>query len=307
MGRKYDPDQALAALAERQKGVVSHVQALACGLSEKQIRVRLARGSLHRVHRGVYAVGHRALTRDARWLAATMACGEGAVLSHVTAAFVWGLRRGHAGLIDVTVARGGRRAPAGVRLHRVGTLGAEDRTRSDALPVTTVARTLFDLATVLPQRALERALEEAEARHLDTTRLPTLLAAHPHKHGAPKLRAALEMHGDGGATLTKSDLEEMFLTLCDDHGLPRPSVNTIVCGYEVDCCWPEAGLVVELDSRRHHMATAAFERDRVRDARLAAQGWRTVRVTYRRMTWDAAGAARDVRAVLTERDPRSAA
>ena len=307
MGRKHDPDQALAALAEQQKGVVSHVQALACGLSEKQIRVRLARGALHRVHRGVFAVGHRALTREGRWLAAATACGEGAALSHVTAAIVWGLRRGDAALIDVTVPPGGRKAPAGVRIHRVGTLRAGDATRVGVLPTTTVARTLFDLATVLPQRALERALEEAEARHLDTSSLLTLLDAHPHRHGAPKLRAALEMHGDGGATLTKSDLEEMFLTLCDAHELPRPKTNMFVCGYEVDCCWPEPGVIVELDSRRHHMATAAFERDRVRDARLAARGWWTVRVTYARMKRDAAGVARDVRALLSRRDPRRAA
>ena len=307
MRAQDDPDRALAALAARQKGVVNYAQLVALGFSRRAIARRIERGQLHPLHRGVYAVGHKALTREGRWLAATMACGEGAVLSHVTAAIVWGLRRGDAALIDVTVARGGRTAPAGVRLHRAGTLTPEDRTRRDALPVTTVARTLFDLATVLPQRALERALEEAEARHLDASALPTLLAAHPHKHGAPKLRNALEMHGDGGATLTKSELEEFVLAVCDRHGLDRPRVNVVVCGYEADFSWPRQRLIVEADSRRHHDTTAAFERDRERDAVLAVEGWETVRVTRRRLTREPAVVAGQVRALLTERDPRRAA
>lgn len=298
MRAQHDTDRRLAALAARQHGVVSRRQLERLGLGRGAIARRIECGRLHVLHRGVYAVGHRALTREARWLAAAMACGGGAVLSHTTAAAAWGLRGSSAARIDVTVSLAGRRAPAGVRLHRVGTLADADRVRLGALPVTTVARTLFDLAQVLPQRALERALEEAEARHLDTTRLPVLLAAHPTRHGAPKLRAALDLHGAGGATRTRSDLEEDFLALCDDHGLPRPIANAQLHGYEADFHWPGRGLIVEADSRRHHGTRAAFERDRARDADLATKGWTTIRVTHARLLAEPGKVAAQVRALL---------
>src|SRR3954471_7357668 len=166
MGASNDPDQALAELARRQRGVVAYGQLLALGFGRRGIARRIERGRLHRLHIGVYAVGHIALTREGRWLAATMACGPGAVLSHATAANVWGLRRSDAAMIDVTVGRGGRKGPKGVRLHR---RTAAESTSAGGLPVTTVAQTLLDLATILTQRQLERALEEAEQRHLDTS------------------------------------------------------------------------------------------------------------------------------------------
>src|SRR4051812_36369972 len=156
-GMRMQADIELAALAARQHGVVCRAQLHACGLGDRAIHDRVAAGRLHRVHRGVYAVGHMALTRDGRLLAAVLACGPGAVLSHATAASVWGLRHSNAARIHVTVpSAAGRSGPAIVRLHRVATLRDEHRTRVGRLPVTTPARTLFDLAATVPRRALER-------------------------------------------------------------------------------------------------------------------------------------------------------
>jgi very-short-patch-repair endonuclease len=163
-------------------------------------------------------------------------------------------------------------------------LPADEITVHRGIPVTTVPRTLLDLAAVLPTRQVERAINEAEVRHLwDELSLEHLLRRYPRRAGNSTARAALQSRR-GGTTLTRSELEEMFLVLVDEAGLPRPEVNALVEGYEVDAVWWAARVVVELDGRDTHGTTTAFETDRERDRRLVAAQWRPIRVTFRQMT-----------------------
>lgn len=262
-------DQRVAALAARQHGVVSRAQLVALGTGRGAVAARIRAARLHRVHRGVYAVGHAVLGRDGRWLAAVLACGDGALLSHRSAGALWDLRPSESARIDVTVPRTTRvRSTSAVAVHRTTRPTKPATVRG--IPVTTPMRTLDDLAAVLPQRALERAVEQAE-----TLRLLDVAAVR-----SPRVRRLIATHDFAP---TRSDLEKAFLALCRRHGLPRPGVNTYVAGFEVDFAWPEQRLIVETDSHRHHGTRAAFERDRARDARLTAQGWRVVRFTYRQL------------------------
>jgi very-short-patch-repair endonuclease len=217
----------------------------------------------------VYAVGHRRLGREGCWLAAVLACGPSAVLSHRSAAALWGIRPTSAPRVDVTVPRGsGRRSTPAIAVHRPR--GAIEAVTKDAIPVTTPSQTLADIATILPRPALERALETAESlRLLDANRLPARLAT---------LAATLDTE-----TTVRSPLERRLLALVRAHRLPRPRVNVAVEGLEVDFCWPASRLIVETDGHRHHGTRAAFERDRARDAHLTALGWRVVRITHRRL------------------------
>jgi very-short-patch-repair endonuclease len=286
MRTQRDIDLAVAALADRQYGIVSRAQLLALGLTAGAIGRGVRSQRLRPLHRGVYAVGHRALRREAYWLAAVHASGPGAVLSHADAAALWGLRPIRGAVIDVTVpTAGGRRARRGVRLHRSAALmPAETTTTDDGIPVTTPARTVLDLAATLPRRGLERALDQAEVLRLfDLAALDATIEAHPGRPGTPLLRAVLHEH-HAGTTVTRSELEELFLDLCDRRGIARPQVNVRVAGLEVDFHWPDRSLVVEVDGYRYHGTRRAFERDRARDATLIAAGLRVLRVTHRQLT-----------------------
>ena len=267
-------DVSLARIANRQHGVVSRAQLVALGFDRGAIARRVESGRLHRLYRGVYAVGHTVLSSHGRRLAAVMACGEGAVLSHRSAAALWGLRPSSAARVDVTVPRtSGVRSTARIVVHRP-TRGVET-TRLDGIPVTTPMQTLADLATALPRRSLEKAAENAEAaRLLDLDRLND---AHP---GAHRLLAVVDEHDLG--TYTRSETEDAFLELCDRYEIPRPLVNSRVEGFEVDFCWPDDRLIVETDGR-HHATRAAFEDDRARDALLTSIGWRVMRFTGRQV------------------------
>lgn len=268
-----DRDQRLAQLARAQHGVVSVGQLHELGFHRNAIARPVRAGRLHRLHVGVYAVGHTVLNRNARYLAAVLAAGDGAVLSHRSAAVLWGIHRSNAAKIDVTVPRTcGFRSTRTIAVHRPRLPPAH--TTHAGIRVTTPGRTLQDLATAVPRRTLEKAAEMAEALRLHVELDPD----HP---GAARLDAVLEHH-DLDHT-TRSPLEDDFLVRCDRHGIPRPLVNTYVEGFEVDFVWPEARLIVETDSRTHHGTAAAFERDRARDARLTAAGWRVVRFTRRRV------------------------
>jgi hypothetical protein len=291
-------DEALAALASRQYGVVSRAQLRTLGLRDTAISERAARGRLHRVHRGVYAVGHIVLGARGRWMAAVLSCGPGAVLSHFSAAALWELRASAAVRTDVTrVGAGGRQRRRGIELHRARSLAGETTTQG-GIPVTTPARTIFDLAATLDRRALERVLDQAEnARLTDVASLEALARARPGHRGAGRLTAALNTHTPG-TTLTKSDLEELFLGLCDRIALPRPRVNTRPAGFEVDFLFPEARLIVETDSWRHHRSREAFEKDRHRDAVHTRAGYRTLRFTHRQLTTDPTTVAATLRAAL---------
>jgi very-short-patch-repair endonuclease len=288
---KRAEDREVAVLAARQHGVVARAQLLALGLTARAIDGRLARGWLHPVHRGVFAVGVPARAREALWMAAVLSAGEGAVLSHRSAAALWGLRPdGRRAEVSVP---GRRRPRAGVRLYE-SPLPADEVTVRDGIAVTTVARTLLDLAAVVPAAHVERAINEAEYRRLgDAAGVAVLLARHPRRRGAPALRAI----ADVGARRTRSDLEAAFLALVDAERLPRPGVNALVEGFECDAVWRGARLIVELDGHAAHGTREAFERDRARDRALTAAGWRVLRMTARAMD-DPAAVARDLRALV---------
>lgn len=293
-------DHAISRLAEIQHGMVERGQLRGLGLSGDEIDYRLRIGRLHLHHRAVYAVGQRALPREALWMAAVLGGGTRAVLSHRSAAELWRLRDGTSALVDVTAERARRRRP-GIRFHR-SPLPFDEVTTRDGIPVTTVPRTLLDLAVVLRPRQLERALNEADVLRLwDRLSLVDLLERYPNRAGTAALRVALRQR-HAGATVTKSELEEGFLTLVDELGLPRPEVNAslLVDGrtFEPDCLWRQSRLVIELDSRDFHDTIVAFESDRERDRRLAVEGWRTIRVTWRALHQDRAQLARDLRRLL---------
>jgi predicted transcriptional regulator of viral defense system len=272
MGPQTTPDQRLAEIARVQHGVVSRRQLAEMGFGERAIARRIAARRLHRLYRGVYAVGHTVVDWRGRYLAAVLACGDSAVLSHRSAADLWGMRPTATARIDVTVPRtSGVRSQGRIVVHRPRR-SAETVTR-EGIPVTTPGRTLADLATALPRRDLEKAAEMAEAQKLH-------VAFDPDHPGAKRLAEILDGHDLG--TDTRSGLEDDFLALCDRYAIPRPRVNTLVEGFLVDFCWPEERLIVETDGR-HHLTRAAFERDRARDAFLTAIGWRVMRFTRRQV------------------------
>jgi very-short-patch-repair endonuclease len=292
-------ERRIAKLAERQHGVVTRDQLRESGLGEGAIDARLARRRLLPIHRGVYAVGHRGRTVEARWTAAVLALRPGAVLSHRSALALWGLgREGRA--IDVTVPTN-RRARDGLRVH-TNALRADETCVPDHLPATTVARTLLDAAVVVDHERLARAVSEAERRGLgDSPSLPELIARNPGARGLANLRAILADERIG-MDLARSELEIRFLAFIRDRDLPRPEVNVPITArgrrIVVDCLWREARLVVELDSRAHHSGWRAADADRARDFALVAAGMRTARVTWRRLHQDAGRLEAELRAVL---------
>lgn len=271
-------------MAGVQHGVVARRQLVGGGLGPGAIAHRLRCGRLHPIHRGVYSVGHPLVSVRGRWLAAVLACGPGAVLSHRAAAALWELRASEAATIDVTVpSLGGRRRRPGIALHRVAWLPASEVTLHHAIPVTTPARTLLDLASATSRPALARAVDRAEQLRLfDLSEVRALLRRNTGRAGCKALAQVLEDQCAEPA-LTRSQLEERFLALCEDHELPRPTVNSRVRGYEVDFLWREAGLIVEVDGRSSHSTRTAFERDRRRDGHLTVLGYRVLRLTYRRV------------------------
>jgi very-short-patch-repair endonuclease len=276
--------------------VVSRAQLLEAGVTRRAIERRLQNGKLHRVHPGVYAVGYTSAWPLTRAMAAILACGPGTVLSHRSAAALWELGLGWGGAVEVTA--GADHRYQGVTAHRSRTLRSADVTVRAGIPVTTVARTLVDLADVLAERPLARAVNEAQVRHrLRLEQLAALLDDAHGRRGTPRLRRILER--SSGAP-TRSVLEDAFLALVDREGLKRPLVNQRVAEYEVDMLWPEQALIVELDGRRFHEHAGAFERDRERDADLAAAGFTVVRVTWQRLLRQPRREAERLRALLAD-------
>jgi hypothetical protein len=286
----------LAAVARRQYGLITRDQLRRLGVGEHGIAERVRTRRLHRLHRGVYAVGHDALKPEAHWLAAVLACGEGAVLSHASAAAHWGIRPSAAALVDVTVpARSGRGRRNGIRVHRSGRLRATEVTVHEGIPVTTVARTLLDLADTLQDQALKRTIDEAEyQRLLDMTPLIAVVQGNPGRRGAKVLELAR-----AAPELTRSELEQRFLELVTRRGLPRPLLGARVEGYEIDFLWPADKVIVEVDGFAAHGTRSAFERDRIRDRRLLRAGYRTIRPTDRTLRYDEDAIAADLEALLS--------
>lgn len=293
--KPHEPlDRRLAALADRQHGVVARRQLLATGLGDEAIKRRLQAGRLHSLHRGVYAWGRRRVNQRGEWLAAVLAYGDGAALSHLSAAALWGLV-GNRSPIDVTSPHG-RPGRKGIRLHK-GRLHPDERTRRDGIPVTTVARTLLDLAETIDEERLTRIFEEAD--RLNLLRLAELERVCDRAAGRRGVGTCRRLMASLTATpRTRSPLEQRFVEFCDHHRLPRPVFNTEVLGHEVDALWPDRKVAVELDSWEFHRHRAAFEDDRERDVELQVAGYRTIRVTDRRMKRDATALAAQLRNLL---------
>jgi len=290
--------------------VLSLRQASACGLSPSALRSRVARGALHRIHRGVYAlVPRQLLTRNGLYMAAVLACGDGAVLSHRSAAALLELRPYGGAGIDITVPVRSARRHGGIAVHRALSLTEADVTRVHNIPVTTVARTLFDVAAVLPRRPLERAFDQAEIlERFDLRAIRDQLARRPHHAGVPVVRAILAEHYLG-STPTWSELEEAFLAVVRGAGLPDPEINAWVDpgdgerALRVDFVWRAHRVAVETDGRRTHRTRQAHERDPRRDQRLSAAGWRPVRTTWRQLTRRPQELERTLRALLARAAP----
>jgi very-short-patch-repair endonuclease len=277
-------DRLIAGLAARQRGVVSRAQLVAAGIHTDAIKTRVRSGRLHPVHRGVYLVGHSAPVPGARELAAVFACGPGSVVSHVSAAHLLKLFPYPAKPrpVDVTVAGRERARRAGIEIHCVESLDALDTRTLHGIPITTPARTLLDLATVLHPHLLERAIAEVEVRRLARRGdLTDQIERNPGRPGTRTLRRILGL--DGGPALTRSEAERRMLRLIRAAELPVPEVNAMVGQLEVDFLWREQRLVVEVDGYAYHSSRRAFERDRERDAALAAAGHTVLRVTWRQL------------------------
>jgi very-short-patch-repair endonuclease len=296
-------ERRIAEIGQRQKGVAGRWQLVELGFTRNEIATRLACGRLHEIYRGVYAVGHRGLGRAGWLMAAVLAGGPGALLSHRAAGNHWGVSPFVPGRIDVTLPRW-RRPRSNLRFHQAP-VPADERTIHEGIPTTTVPRTLLDLSSLLDPHGLERAINQAEVLRLtDGLSLGNLVERYPGRRGLGTLRLVLADR-TFGANATRSELEERFLAFVAESGLPQPEVNdSLYVGgrwYEVDCLWRAAGLVVELDGYRAHGTRAAFEHDRARTRALQAAGWRVFPVTWRQLHRNRAGLLSELRLVLAHR------
>jgi very-short-patch-repair endonuclease len=296
-------NRALAIVAERQHGVVTLAQLVALGLSPAAVRARVKSGRLRRLHRGVYAVAGVPLGPHAHLMAAVLACDPGAVLSHQSAAALWGFRGSAATVIDVTVpTRAGRRRQ-GIRVHRGDRLAKAEVTIVEGVPCTTVARTVVDLAGVLAPPALEYAIHRAQTkRMLRRKEIVEVLARAPTRPGTAAVRRVLGL-AVSGEDQVRSDTERRLVRICARAGLSMPRVNAWIAletgdGFEVDFSWPEQMLVVEVDSRTYHGTDRALENDPRRDRQLTLAGWRVARFSYRDVTERADAVAAELWALL---------
>jgi very-short-patch-repair endonuclease len=292
--RVWSIDEVIRERARAQLGLVARRQLLALGLSRRGIEHRLARGVLVAVHRGVYTFTPAPLTRDGRLLAAILAGGPRAALSHRSAAARFGLpvteRR-----IEITVPM--RRSVPGITSH-VSSLLPDEHEHVEGLPMTTVARTLLDLADTLTHHELEKAFNEADYLRLTSpVGLPELLRRHPRRPGSARLRAILADHTVSTAW-SETDLEADFAAFLTDHALLWPRRQHPVLGYRVDCAWPDRRLIVELDGRAAHATASRFDGDRMRDRELALAGWTVIRVTNRMLRSGREALARDLGLLL---------
>jgi very-short-patch-repair endonuclease len=261
MREKLGPaDAALATAACRQHGVVTTAQIAAAGIDKSGLGRRVRAGRLHPIHRGVYAVGHAGLSQEGVWVAAVLACGDGAVLSHASAAALWGLLRPIQGPVHVSLrSRSGHAQRSGIRIHRPRSLTPADLTRRSNIPVTSVSRTLLDLDGSVEPNLYRRAVREAQHRR--------------HRLD-PRIRA----------DRTRSDLEVEFLAFCRRRQIPAPEVNLALGPrLTVDFVWPASRLAVETDSYEYHHGEEAFEDDRARDLRIRGRGYEVLRYTGRQL------------------------
>ena len=278
------PDLVIAHLAEMQHEIVHRAQLLEAGISDEVIRHRRAVRWLRQRYRGVYKVGPGRPSELGLFIAAVFAAGEGAFLSWRSAGALWNMRPQTTGPIEVTVSRRGVRAQRGLRVHTTRTLPPEETTVHNRIPCTTPARTLVDMAAVLPPHGLKRAVERAQIERIfDLTAVEAALAGARGRRGTKQLRWLLgELNHEPPPT--RSEFERRFLDLIETASLRTPVVNGWVCGYEVDFHGPDQKLIVETDGRETHDTQIAFQRDRERDLDLELAGWHVIRITWKQLT-----------------------
>jgi Protein of unknown function (DUF559)/Transcriptional regulator, AbiEi antitoxin len=271
-------------LAERQHGVVARRQLIALGLGRDLIRERVRTGRLIELHRGVFAVGHRRISLHGEWMAATLACGPNAYLSHGSAAQLWGLRRSRRP--HEVIRRAGHRRPHGVWLHQTRSLPDKDVTVEAGIPVTSIERTIMDNAGRFDDRQLEHMIVDAErSGNLNWRELQRVIEEGNGRRGLHRLRR-VAARIDPRAADAVSPLEVDFFSLCQKAGLSLPQVNVLVEGHLIDFYWPKSKLIVETDGYTYHKDRAAFERDHEVTVALAAAGYTVLRVTYRMLKSD---------------------
>jgi very-short-patch-repair endonuclease len=273
--RTASPEMVIRRLASSAHGVVTRSELLRAGISAEAIRQRVDKGLLSPIHRGVYRAGHLAPSLEARYLAAVKACGSDAVLSGRAAAYLWRLIKGSSPQPEV-LAPNDRRVP-GVRVHRARRTDLADVGKRQGIPITTVPRTLVDLASSLPEPALARACHEAGVLYRTTpAHVDAVLSRLPNARGRAKLERVL--HGEVPVTLSK--LESRFLKLLRGTGLRLPVTNRVAGDHRVDCRWPEHRLTVELDSYRFHNSRHSWDKDRLREREARSRGDQ-----FRRYAW----------------------
>jgi very-short-patch-repair endonuclease len=297
-------DVAVAELARRQHGIVERGQLIALGFEPGAIKRRIQAGRLHVIHRGVYAVGHMAITRQGRWMAAVLASGHGAVLSHQSAAGLWGIWGSGAGETHVTVPRK-TRSQRSIRRH-FSVLPDDERMVLAGIPTTSAARAVLDLAAQKGEAAAESALREMEYHGIyGPVSLPALIERYPRHKGTPIVRVCLERLADDPGGRIRSDLEEAFLPFLDANQISRPRLNAWITidddRFQVDCLWPDAKLIGELDGFNAHGTKRAFRKDRRRDRRLGARGYHVVRITEDQLLTEPHELAADLLAFIYNR------
>lgn len=296
-------DHAIARLAARQHRLVERGQLRDLGLTPRAIDYRLDVGRLHRRHRKVYAVGSPELTIEGERLAAVLAAGPSAFLSHDAGCHHWRLLRSRPKRLDVTVrSRGGRRT-TGFTIHRHPSLRIADTTIRFAIPVVRPARAILDLAQTAPRELVVQAIDEAHVQRLARgPHLNAQLAAYPRHPGAAVLREIVRTHV-GGSTITDTDLEDLFLANCRMHGLPQPRTQHRIGRLTVDFAFPELAIAIETDGGKYHGTPAAMRRDRRRDSYLTRKGWRPLRFADEQIEHQPELVAETLRAVLTPPAP----
>jgi predicted transcriptional regulator of viral defense system len=289
-------ERELAALARRQHGVLSRRQLLTAGLSTRTIRRRVEAGRLDLLHREIYALELGRVSLRGQWLAAVLACGEGAILSHRSAAALWGLTRAQPGVVEVSATAG--RSRPGITVHEGGIHNA-DRAVVDRIPVTSLVRTLFDCAEVADARQLERMFEEAD--RLGLLEIPRLEEVCARGRGRRALRPIRRLIEEAREPVwTRSDLEERFAIFCREQGFPPNETNVEILGHEVDAFWPRERVIVELDGYAFHRHRTAFENDRAKDTARQVAGYKAIRVTDRRLRREPDVLAGEIRSLLGE-------
>jgi hypothetical protein len=306
MPRQRTHDRVISATAARFHGVVPRATLLAKGVPLTLIDDRVRTRQLVLLHRGVYALGHAQLRSEGWWFAAVAAYGRHAALSHHSAASLWGLLDAPLRPIHVSLAgRTAARRRRGIQPHRPSALCLDEIAVRDEIRVTTVSRTVLDLAATVRGRRLEQVVRRAaRLRLFDLRDQHAVLDRHPRRPGAPELGRLLATMSGRGTDDLRSPMEIAFAQLCDDYGLPRPVANGLVLGERVDFHWPGATLVVETDGFEFHAMPTTFANDRRRDQKLTLGGFAVIRLTWDQVTVDARATAATISTLLSQRRVR---